>query len=164
MVLTEFTTYDEIRAALGVSVDEIEDATLGLDMYEFGLEAELSAIGDALAVDFATVAAIDEGTRTTNETKFYQAVKLFAPYAVAKQMLPGLPLLAPKSITDGKASVTRDSSAPYKETIKSVTTAFAQYRQLLEDRYGVYVGNTATTSLRPFLSVISPASDPVTGS
>ena len=32
-ILTDYTTYDTVRAVLGVAEEELEDATLGLPMY-----------------------------------------------------------------------------------------------------------------------------------
>ena len=42
MALLTYTTYDDIRAALGVSSDEIEDATLSLSLYELNLTSDLT--------------------------------------------------------------------------------------------------------------------------
>ena len=38
--ITEYTTYDDVRAALGVSVDDLEDSTLALDLYADMLDVE----------------------------------------------------------------------------------------------------------------------------
>lgn len=163
MALTDYTTYAEIRAVLGVDAKELPDATLALGVYSRGLDAALLDIDTDLPADFDTVAAIAEGTRTTVQGRLYDAVSLFAPYGAAVQLASSLPLFAPKTITDGKAGVTRDASSPYKATIAKCAELFSQYRQNLIDRYAEYVGSTATVVLRPFFSVASPSTDPVTG-
>ena len=38
--ITNYTSYDSVRAALGVSSDDLEDATLALDIYADALELE----------------------------------------------------------------------------------------------------------------------------
>ena len=48
MPLTDYTSYDEVRAALGVSAEELEDETLQLDFYSISLTAELEDIADTL--------------------------------------------------------------------------------------------------------------------
>ena len=41
MLLSDFCSYAEVRAALGVEEDELEDATLALPVYSNNLELEL---------------------------------------------------------------------------------------------------------------------------
>jgi hypothetical protein len=160
MDITDFTTYEEVRAALGVSSEELEDTTLALDLYGLNLSVELSEIGATLAAEFLALTAPTAGA----EQNFVDAVKLFAPYAIARQVLPALPLLAPKSITDGKASITRDSSAPFKETALRVQTDYERFKKWLADRYSDFKGASApATPVRPFMAVVTPATDPVTG-
>jgi hypothetical protein len=162
--LTTYTTYDEVRAALGVDAKELEDATLGLDMYSHGLLAEFEEIHDDIETNFATVDAIDEGTRTSVQARFWRAAKLFAVYAVAKHLLSSLPLFAPKSITDGKAAITRDSNQPHELTAKRISAQYDRFRALLEDRHSEYRGSGAVEVVRPVYAVASvPTSDPVTG-
>jgi hypothetical protein len=47
-MLTEYTTYEDVRAALGVSSEEIDDATLGLDTFLTLLEEDLRAVNSAV--------------------------------------------------------------------------------------------------------------------
>ena len=48
MPITDYAAYDEIRAVLGVSDEELEDATLALPMYEKLLNMELLDISEDL--------------------------------------------------------------------------------------------------------------------
>lgn len=162
MALIDYTTYDDIRACLGVTDEEIEDSTLALGLYEMNLQAELEDISYDLAGDYATVAAL--GSRSAVEERFYQTTRLFAAYAVAKQLCTSLPLFSPKTITDGKAAVMRHADSPYKAVIAEVGTQYERFRLRLDKAYADYkVTSVPAQALRPFLSAASPASDPVTG-
>jgi hypothetical protein len=163
VALEDYTSQDEVRAALGVDSDELSDATLDLDMYYQYLLVELRSISATLLTDFATVVGIAEGSRSEVQAALFAAVKLFAPYAVAVFALPSLPLLAQKALTDGKASVTRFSGEPYKDTSERVQAMYEKLRTDLIAASGTYLGSSSVSSLRPFLSAVGLAVDPVTG-
>lgn len=163
MALVDFTTFDDIRAVLGVSVDEIEDATLSLAVYEYNLMVELEEIDESLASDFATAAQKSKATRTANEEKFVQATALFSTYAVARQLTAALPLFSPKEISDGKASMTRYAQNPYLDTIKAVEKGYERYRARLVTVYGTLNSTEVSSTPLPYMSVASPSIDPVTG-
>jgi hypothetical protein len=163
MALTDYTTYVEVRATLGVSDKELTDVTLSLDMYGHALVADLEDIGLNLPTDFATVLGMNEDERTGAQQRFYSAVRLFSPYAVAVQLASSLPLFAPKSLTDGKAGFSRDANSPYKTAIENARQQFDRNRQRLADRYGDFVGGATAAEIRPYFTVVTPAIDPVTG-
>lgn len=162
MLLTEYTSPDEVRAVLGADSREIPDSLLALDLYVSSLRIELRSIADALPADFDTVKGIDEGTRTALQQTFWEGVKAFAPYAVAVQLASTLPLGIPKTITDGKASVTRDASSAYKATIELARSNFERFRTLLISSYAAYKLTTAAATERPWLRTAQPIEDPVT--
>ena len=164
MALVDYTSHDEVRMVLGVSIDELTDVQLDFEMVNQGLLGELRDIGVTLPAGFATVVTIDEASRSAAEAAFYGAVKVFAPYAVAQMLLSGLPMFAPKDISDGKAGVTRFASQPYSKTIEEVRANYARYRTLLAAAFGAYSSASVVTTLRPYLSAVAAATDPVTGS
>lgn len=160
--LTKYTTYDEIRAVLGVTDEELEDSTLSLGVYSSALDMELDDVDSGIAGLFDVVANLDEAIRTTDQQKFYGGVRLFATYAVARQLSSSLPLFSPKDITDGKAGISRFSDSPYKTTIRDVKEQFSRLKQRLTLLYDtLQLTSTATVTLTG-LSVTSPI-DPVTG-
>lgn len=162
MALLDYTTYDDIRAALGVSSDEIEDATLSLTLYELNLIAEFEDINVVIESEYATVAA--KASRTDAEERFLRATRLFSTYAVAYQATTSLPLFSPKDISDGKATVSRYADSPYKAVIAKITELYGKYRTRLEQSFADYsAGAAPVLSPRPFFSVSSPSYDPVTG-
>lgn len=162
-LITDYTTYAEIRAVLGVNVDELPDATLGLAVYAHALNIELEQIGEALPEDFATIKAKAENDRTEAEKKVYQGVLTFAPYSIAVQLASSLPLFSPKQVTDGKAAVTRYADSPYRQTIERCLADYDRFKTYLKEKYAAYKSSSSSTAQRPFFSVSAPDSDPVTG-
>jgi hypothetical protein len=161
MAITTYLDYDEVRAALGVSTNELDDTTLALSLYDSGLTEELEAISANLPGAYTTVAALT--TRTAVQQRLFRMTRLFAIYAVAKQLLPGLPMFAPKDITDGKAAAGRFSNDPYKVTIDEVKKQYELNKQRLEDAFILYNSGSVITTLRTYVSVSNAGSDPVTG-
>lgn len=163
MPITAYTTYADVRAALGVSPDELEDTTLALELYDYNLRLEIEAVSTTLAADYTTVTAIAEETRTSSEANLYRAIRLFATYAVAKQLSSSLPLFGPKDISDGKATVSRFADSPYIETIKEVKRQYERNRSALVDAYGAYKSTGSSSYSRPYFVASGPSTDPVTG-
>lgn len=164
MAIIAYTSYDEVRAVLGVSSDELEDATLGLSIYADNLQAEFQDLSASLITDYTTIAAKDSSSRTSDEQWFYQVTRLFAAYAVARQLSTSLALFGPKDISDGKATMGRFADSPYKEVIKRVSSDYERARVRLEKAYAAVKSSALNTTTRIFLGVASPSSDPVTGS
>lgn len=164
MAVLEFTSYEDIRAALGVSADELDDTTISLPLYEFNLLAELRSISSTLISDFRALSP-DPSQRTDDENAFAQAVLLFATYAVAKQLTAALPLFSPKEISDGKAHQTRYAQDPYKATIDAILGQYEQFKENLVDAYGAVKSVPASaTVFRTYAAGAAPSVDPVTGS
>lgn len=159
-MLTEYTTYDDIRAALGVSSDDLGDETLGLNLYENLLQGELEDVALTLPATYASTLAV--ASPTDVQTRFLQAASVFATFAVAKQLTTSLPMFAARQVTDSKAGVTRFDN-PYVETIKAVSREYEKARARLAAALGAVGTTTTTATARVFMSVVSPTSDPVLG-
>ncbi len=56
--LTDYTSYDEIRAVLGVSDEELEDGTLALPLYLTMLLMEFDDIEPTLDVQYTDIKAL----------------------------------------------------------------------------------------------------------
>lgn len=165
MALTDYTTYADVRGVLGVSDDELEDATLALALYSDHLLQEFDDVSTTLASDFATVAAITpESSRTAVQQRFYRLTRLFAAYAVAKQLGSGLPLFGPKDITDGKATVSRFADSPYRAVLKEVQNKYDELRIKLKEAHAGLSSSATNTVVRSYFSAVGMATDPVTGS
>lgn len=161
MALTDFTSFDDIRAALGVSSEEIEDTTLSLPLYEYNLKSELEEVGITLITDFQ---ALVGDPLTDTEQRLRETVMVFSTYAVAVQLCTSLPLFSPKEISDGKAHITRYAQDPYKATIEAVKAAYERAKMRLVAAYAALNVTTApATVFRSYVTVVASSTDPVTG-
>ena len=163
MAITSYTSYDEVRAVLGVSTDELEDSTLALPLYDYGLQAELNDISATLAADFTEVLAIASQSRTAVQAWFYQTTKLFATYSVARQLCSALPLFGPKDISDGKATVSRFADSPYRTVIKAVQDGLNTARLRLESAHAQLNSSSSKVVTQSYLLASALGTDPVTG-
>ncbi len=164
MELTAFTTYADIRTVLGISSDELPDEDLALETYLFGLMSELEAVSPTLESDYVVAAsAVTNNTATETQKSIYRAARLFATIQVGLAAAYSLPLRAQKSLTDGKAGVSRFTGTPYKDTLENLQILLAQARVSLESKYALFTGGTVVATIPSFLSVVTPAVDPVTG-
>lgn len=162
MALVDFTSFNDIRAALGVAEAEIGDSTLSLALYENNLTSEFAVISSTLVTAFTDLPAAD--TRSAEQTSFAMYVQLFATYAVARQLTVSLPLFSPKEIGDGKATMTRYALDPYKATVQGVNEQYEKFKTLLIAAFETL--NPVTETVVPVLSyfgVASPTTDPITG-
>lgn len=163
MNLADFTTFDEVRAALGVSNDELEDSTLALEVYSANLEEDLFDVHPELVQSVTTIKVVPEPQRTALQSRFLRLVGLFSTYSVAKQAGVALPMFGPRSLGDGKATMSRFSSDPYKETLKRLEEQFNLTRKRLVAAFEALNAAQTVTAPRTFLSLSRPAYDPVTG-
>lgn len=164
MALSDYTTFADVRAALSVSDDELEDATLGLALFEDNLLVELSDIHADLTTQFATVSAIAEASQTAAQKHFLRVTRLFSTYSVANQVCTSLGLLAPKDIGDGKALSSRFADSPYRDTKKDVREKYDLYRLKLAEAFAGLSASTATVTSRSYMRASGLSTDPVTGS
>ena len=118
--MSPYTTYDEVRAVLGVSDEELEDATLSLPFYAQQLELELESVYESLPSTYSTIQAMAPNIRTPQEQKLFDIVQVYSAYATGKILLVSAPRFAPRRISDGRAEVER------------VTDPFATLRDDLE--------------------------------
>lgn len=164
MALVDFTSFDDVRAALGVSEDELEDTTLSLDLYEFSLVEEMEGISLSLISSFTTVKVKPAANRSDDETRLLQSTQVFATYAVAKHLTSTLPLFSPKEISDGKASAVRYAQNPYKDVIAAVEARYERARVRVEAALAAVTSQAAATiGVRTFFTKATPSSDPVLG-
>lgn len=163
-MLTDYTTFDDIRSALGVSPDEIEDGTLGLETWDNHLVFDLEEIGAALPAAYAAIAAITPASsRTAVQVKLHRSTRLFATLSVANALTASLSMFGPKDIGDGKAIVSRFSDSPYKETVKGVKAQYTQAQERLKAAWGEFSSSTVVAAPRSYMGVSSPDFNPVTG-
>ena len=161
ILVTDYTSYAEIRAVIGVDALELPDATLGLQTFATALYRTLLSItnssGDTLVALFD---AIDPFDMDISEEILYYTIKEYATYVVADACCSGLSMFALKSDSDGKATQSRFASeATFKDVAKNVQQRLASLTGALDQMLG---GTTAYAI--PGLTRVSPATDVVTGS
>ena len=157
--LTDFASYDEIRAVLGVSDEELEDGTLALPMYLKLLQMEFSDMEPTLEVQY--LAAKGSASPTAEEQKLVDVVSVFSAYAISKNLLTSMPLFAPKRITDGRAETDRVTD-PFEGVREGVNSTY----QSLKARVLIALSNAGTPTTvatqRTYFAVAGLAINPIT--
>ena len=114
MALTDYTSYAEVRAVLGVSATELPDSVLAQPQWDSLLTLDLEDVSTNLPAKYAymvemyaEVFAEPADGLLKNERRFYELTRLYASYSTARTLLTSLPLFAVKDLTDGRASFSR---------------------------------------------------------
>lgn len=154
--LIDFASYDEIRAVLGVSDDELEDGTLALPMWLTMLRLELGDISEQLEDRYMFTRA--QSTPTPQEQKLLDVVSVFSAYAIAKHLLTSLPLFAPKRITDGRAEVDRVAD-PFESVRQGVNSNYDTLRGRLNLLLEIA---KPTANIRTYFTAVGLAVNPIT--
>lgn len=163
-MITDYTTFADVRALLGVNDIELSDATLALEVYSHSLTAELEEVDVGLPAKFVEVADTDDSAWTTAQRRFFESCRLFSAYAVAKQATTALPMFGPKDVGDSKAVISRFSDSPYKQTEKKIKEGFDLQKTRLAKAYAdLNTTSTTTATPRTMLVISSPTTDRVTG-
>lgn len=166
MDILSYTTYDEIRQVVGLSVMELTDAELGAEMYANSLQLRLRGITlpdtdpgpGPLDSRFLDIKQINEASRTAPQQELYNLTRLFSTYAVAYEVSISLGLRTPKTESDGKRTLTRFSpEAAFMDTARNILRMLDSLKQQIE----LFADPVAVTL--PLLTVIPPAIDVVTG-
>jgi hypothetical protein len=158
-MLTDYTSFDEIRAAIGVNDEELEDATLTLPMYEQNLVIDLDEIHDDIDTAYNALLA----PLSADQERFQRCVQLFATYSVARHLLGSLPIFLPKRVQDGRAEQERVND-PYEGVREGVNGMYARMREKLLAAFNVLFpatpGTPAVTQV--FAVGVGLSLDPVT--
>lgn len=148
-----YTTTDQIRAVLGTTPEEIEDAQIiDLGILDI-LELKLLTVYPTHA---ALKAIIDADTATVDEKKKWLQLSLYVRYEAACCLLPQAAMLFAQKISDGDAEMQRFNKDKLQEFIDNIRGERDSYMgQVNED-----------LAFKPLLgglfSVVPPAYDPVT--
>lgn len=157
MALATYTTPDEIRAVLGVSDEELADAVILLPTYDKALRLDLYAVDSGLE----TLYTSKKGSALPADEMFLTLTDLFATYSVAKHLTESLPNFAPRTISDGKASMQRQLN-PEELVIRAVREGYQKYRTQLLAAVASFTATTIS-SAAPVFMVTARGVDPVTG-
>jgi len=131
MALTPYTDVDQVRAAIGVSSDDISDDTLNLKLYEVAMGAALRSVGPTFKTDLDALIA---GTPTADQQHLIDLAGLYATYAVALQLVTSAPLFALKEMKDDRTSDIRVDD-PFKNLRENIQATMAYVLSKLTDAY-----------------------------
>lgn len=162
-MITDYTTYAEIRSILGVSDEEIPDTELELPIWSMMLDQKLEEVSELVAVNRQTVSGTPVENRTPAQIKFQAVSGLYAAYAVAQELLVSLPMFGFKQLTDGKAEIIRfdrwdDLKAGVQKGANAMRVKLRLALAALDPSFSL---PPATTSV--FIVSTGIATDPVTG-
>lgn len=157
--LTDFTTYDDIRAVLGIAPEELEDETLALPRYLKELQFLIGDIEPTLEATYTTL--VGQTTRTPQEQKVVDVLQVFSAYAVAKNLLTSLPLFSPQRVQDGRAEQQRFND-PFQDLRDGVDSSYLSMLARLKTAIEAIGLSPAGTVTRSYFSTSTIATDPVT--
>lgn len=160
-MLTEYTSYADVRAALGVSEEEIDDETLDLPIFGTLLDEALLEVNAAVLPAWNGLPA--DADRTADEARFAALVSLFSTYAVAYELLNSAELFGFLKVADGRASTERTTDA-FKNLRANIAAMRKRVKALLLAALLVIEPETSipTVSASIFVSAVGGATDPVT--
>ena len=112
MTLTDLSIEPRgVRAILGLSSTELTDEIIGLSIYSAGLEENLYSINPRVESLYEEIVALDPASLTRVQKRYVALVRLYGAYQVALNIAVALPMLAVRSLTDGKAEFSRQTDA-----------------------------------------------------
>ena len=165
MAILDYTTYDDVRAVLGVSIDELPNSVVSLKVYENALLlalTEKSGVVDPDTVDrdlaehYTYLKALP--SPTSDDLRNIALIEEYATYLVAATLCGALSMFAPKTQADGKATLTRFSSEDtYKRVCAAINSKLGGIVGTINDLLGISV--TSADSL----VAVTPDINQVTG-
>ena len=162
-MLTDYTDPITIRALLGVSDLEIEDAQLGLPLYVLTIESGLDNLNVNVMAMYLSIGTMPPTTQSTLQKRFYSSVRLYAAGLVAVEILPTLPMAAPKRIGDEKAVLERIND-PYALLVENLqATLDSLGKRILASLASLDPTKSVFRVRRTFAASVGLATDPVTG-
>ena len=162
MAFTDYTTPDEVRAVLGISVKEVSDDKVASAVTLTTVLEALYRLAPTLQADFKISYAASP--RSSAQARFVLLVETFCAYTVAIAMIPGLPLNAPQSISDGKTALSRVAN-PFEALLPHLNASLAYFKTNLMTAYSAV--NSAIPvqvhKARTMVLGVATSADPVTG-
>ena len=163
-MLTDYTSYDQIRATLSVTDTELEDANLALPFIFSKLLDSLEELSEDMQTTYEGLYAQAPEDLTANEEKFIRRMGVYSTYHVAVQLLDSLPLLAVQTEQDARASYERFEK-PFERVDAAVRATFAVAKKKLVEAFNLIADTPISggTVARVFTNAVTPTYDPVTG-
>lgn len=153
MEIVSYTNTDAIRAALGVTANELYDNQISdLEVADLILLELASVYPDHQALHTAVIA----NTATPEQQETYLILKQYCKYEGACFMLPQMQMLFPQKVSDGDITNTRFQANNLEEISSKIMAMRDKYKHMLNpslipDGPGV-----------PIIGLIIPSYNPVT--
>ncbi len=161
MALTDYASYNSIRAAVGVSEPEIPDTVLALSMYDVMLREDLRELDEDLAA--AYLALTPRPPTVAAQLRFYELVQSYSAMQVGLQLVNALPLFAPRLVEDSSTKWERMAD-PYKGLREGLSGSLAYVRTRLLDAYATASSTTAAVATtRTLVANVGLGTNPITG-
>lgn len=165
MSVTDYTSYDSVRAVLGVTDLELPDVTLGLPLFSHKLDKALSSVSGVYAPDTEERTLAGHYTYingleapTDDQALLFGLIAVYSTYLVGAAAGGSLSMLAPKTISDGKALRTRFSAeSTFQDTMRSVYNELQSTKQAILE----YLDEDFTSGLT-YVGRVEPDEDLVT--
>ncbi len=162
-MLTNYTSFDSVRAVIGISSRIFPDTSLSNEIYVLDLRLRLTAAGQSvlLTANLDRDYLLLTGVLPPVAQNFHNAVRLFSAHAVAFKALTALPEMSPTHINVNKAaSLKKEKVAVEGLVIRDYMT----YRRLLIVAYAAFLNLSVPLEFQPNIGVASTLDfDPVTG-
>lgn len=164
MSVLSYTSADQIRALLGVSIDELPDSVVELEVYDTGLLNDLMEISPTIGLEYQTLLDGDIDSLTPLQSLLFKGVRAYATYCTARRVAIGMPMFGPKDITDGKAGVVRFAGTPYLDTLAAIESELSRTKQRLIVVYKSFNPSVSSVPPRVYANAVPLLFNPVTGS
>lgn len=170
MLKTFIPSFDDVRAVLGVSDEELSDETLSLNLYKVALTEAYEDVSSTLldlVVELQTKEAlVKEDPTATNMTRPEKRLlglsSVYATYVVAVEAASSMPMFAAQTISDGKAEGSRFAGA-YQSTLQDAKAQLEDYRNRLQNLLTEsFNGQAVTATIYTPFSRATLSIDPVT--
>lgn len=155
--ITDFTSYDEIRAIIGVDSIELPDANIETAANTSALTRALRTFSTSTGSLLSVIDALP-ADKTDDEEYLYNTACEYAALIVAEACCTGLSMFALKSDSDGKASQSRFSGeSTFRDVLANIRARLATVIGALDELI-----NETTTYTVGGLYIVTPAVDKVT--
>lgn len=161
-MISDYTTFNDIRAVLGVSEEEINDETLGLELHHTNLIEDLAEVSAFALPTWDALPAVD--SRNAAQLRYGRLFSLYCSYAVAYRLLDSTEMFGYLKVADGRASTERANEA-FKNLRLNVTAQLARVRALLLAALAQLepLAPVPAAAATTWISSTGIAADPVTG-
>lgn len=161
--LSDIISDDDLRILLGLSEKEYGPSRIDTPIYFATVKTSLRRIDPRIWERFAQIDGKPEGDRTSSEARFYDAVVTYVSWRSASLLSNTMPSLAVKSLTDGKAGFTRDTSSMVSMPDRILQELAIAEAELIEAARALFGEETPVTAFVGIATATPGAFNPITG-